>query len=124
MRSVGRVDRSKPPAAARAGLVQPAGATRLGADDWRPGRELVPLRPTPNQRSGGEELEQERAREPHLMLGGSRPSAPFLAQLIAIAQQAPQTRKRRRASPDQAGAAYTAAAAPGIRTGLILSRSS
>jgi hypothetical protein len=39
-----------------------------------------------------------------------RPSAVFLAQLIAIAQGAPQTRVRRRASADYAAARYAAAA--------------
>ena len=37
------------------------------------------------------------------------PSAPFLAQLIATAQQAPQTRARRRAEPAHATAIYLAA---------------
>jgi hypothetical protein len=35
-----------------------------------------------------------------------RASAPFVAHLIATAQGTPQTRKRRRADPDQAVAAY------------------
>jgi hypothetical protein len=39
-----------------------------------------------------------------------RPRAGFLAQLIATAQQAPQTRARRRAEPNRASAAYAAAA--------------
>jgi hypothetical protein len=34
------------------------------------------------------------------------PAAPFLAQLIATAQQAPQTRARRRAEPADAAALY------------------
>ena len=38
-----------------------------------------------------------------------RPSAAFLAQLIATAQQAPQTRGRRRVEPADARAAYAAA---------------
>jgi hypothetical protein len=38
-------------------------------------------------------------------------SAPFLAQLVAIKDQHPQTRERRRAEPDIASAAYRAAAA-------------
>jgi len=42
-------------------------------------------------------------------LAARRPSAGFLAQLIATAQQAPQTRARRRAAPDHASAAYGAA---------------
>ena len=40
----------------------------------------------------------------------ARASAVFLAQLIAIAQGAPQTRARRRASADHAAALYAAAA--------------
>lgn len=39
-----------------------------------------------------------------------RPSASFLAQLIATAQQAPQTRARRRAEPDVAITSYRATA--------------
>jgi hypothetical protein len=38
-------------------------------------------------------------------------SAAFLAQLIATAQQAPQTRGRRRSEPADACAAYAAASA-------------
>jgi len=37
-----------------------------------------------------------------------RPRADFLAQLIAVKVQAPQTRLRRRAEPDEAIAAYGA----------------
>jgi hypothetical protein len=37
--------------------------------------------------------------------------APFLAQLIAMKDQHPQTRERRRAEPDEAIAAYRATAA-------------
>jgi hypothetical protein len=36
------------------------------------------------------------------------PAAPFLAQLIATRQQAPQTRARRRAEPADASTAYRA----------------
>lgn len=36
--------------------------------------------------------------------------APFLAQLLAVKDQHPQTRARRRAAPDEAIAAYRAAA--------------
>lgn len=39
-----------------------------------------------------------------------RPSATFLAQLVAIAQGAPQTRARRRATAGHAAALYAAAA--------------
>jgi hypothetical protein len=53
----------------------------------------------------------------------SRPSAMFLAHLIAVAQQAPQTRQRRRAEPDVANAVYAEACAPSARTGGALCRS-
>ena len=39
-------------------------------------------------------------------IGSNRASASFLAQLIAVAQQAPQTRVRRRAEPAQAISTY------------------
>jgi hypothetical protein len=40
----------------------------------------------------------------------ARPSATFLAQLVATAQGAPQTRARRRATADHAAAVYAASA--------------
>jgi hypothetical protein len=54
---------------------------------------------------------------------GVRPLAPFLAQLIAIAQRLPQTRRRRRAAADEASFAYAAASRPPARTGRALNRS-
>jgi hypothetical protein len=54
---------------------------------------------------------------------GSRPSAVFLAQLIATAQQAPQTRRHRRAEPNEVSIIYTAASAPTISTGRAICRS-
>ena len=47
-----------------------------------------------------------------------RPSAPFLAHLIASAQQAPQTRARRQAEPAEAAVHY--AAAEPTRAGQVL----
>jgi hypothetical protein len=44
----------------------------------------------------------------------ARPSALFLAQLIATALKAPQTRTRRRAEPDAAAARYAAAVDCGV----------
>jgi hypothetical protein len=38
-----------------------------------------------------------------------RPSAAFLAHLIAMRERAPQTRERRRAKPEEAAAVYNAA---------------
>ena len=53
-----------------------------------------------------------------------RPSVNFLAHLIATAQQAPQTRERRRAEPEVVIASYRAAAAtPAVPAGRILARS-
>ena len=52
------------------------------------------------------------ARPPHVSSAhrpGARPSAAFLAHLIATAQQAPQTRARQRAEPADAIACYAAA---------------
>jgi hypothetical protein len=52
-----------------------------------------------------------------------RPSAPFLAHLIATDQHAPQTRERRRAEPAEAVSAYAAAGAPVPLPGRVLARS-
>jgi hypothetical protein len=54
---------------------------------------------------------------------GSRPSAAFLAQLIATAQRVPQTRRRRRAEPSEVSTIYAAVSAPAARTGYAVSRS-
>jgi hypothetical protein len=61
------------------------------------GQSLVPL-------TKPEVVDESSARYP-------RPSAAFLAQLIAIAQGAPQTRVRRCATAGEAAALYAAAAA-------------
>jgi hypothetical protein len=53
---------------------------------------LVPIRP--DERAGPRSTATQR------------PSATFLAHLIAVANQAPQTRERRRAEPHEAAAAY------------------
>ena len=62
------------------------------------GRSLVPL------------PRNDAAHDGSVPTVHQRPSAAFLAQLIAIAQAAPQTRVRRRASADHAAAHYAAAA--------------
>jgi hypothetical protein len=70
-------------------------------------RDLVPLpaAPTPLDRP-----------EERLMPGlRTRPAAAFLAHLIATAQQAPQTRARRRAAPADAQYAYTAQGIASVR---------
>jgi hypothetical protein len=48
-----------------------------------------------------------------------RALATFVAHLIANAQQAPQTRMRRRAEPDEAVRRYRAALAPQARRAVI-----
>jgi hypothetical protein len=79
------------------------GATNAAAQS----RALVPITPP----------------RPHTAaMASRRPSAAFLAQLIATAQQAPQTRARRRAEPAHVNAVYTEASA--VRTaGPALRRS-
>ena len=53
----------------------------------------------------------------HLILASRYPAAPFLAHLIATHMQAPQTRLRRRAEPEEAVAAYRASqTAPRFRS--------
>jgi hypothetical protein len=83
-------------------LVRPAAAQSaapVGTSAEVSGRSLIPIMPP--------------QRDPSF-IARSRPSAAFLAQLIAIAQQAPQTRQRRRAEPGDASAAYASAAADPI----------
>ncbi len=46
-------------------------------------------------------------------LARPRPSAPFLAHLIGTAQNAPQSREKRRAEPAEAAAAYLKAGRSG-----------
>ncbi len=85
-----------------------------------PQRHMRPNTLSPVSHTGAAEPDPAQAREP----GGSliplapqfvqtsfgraeRPSAAFLAHLIATAQQAPQTRQRRRAEPSGACARYS-----------------
>ena len=61
------------------------------------GRSLVPV------------AQPAAAGDGPVRLHNPRPSAAFLAQLVATAQHAPQTRTRRRATADHAAALYAAA---------------
>jgi hypothetical protein len=72
------------------------------------GRALVPIEP----------------RAEASAMAGSRPCGLFLAQLIAVAQRSPQTRRHRRASPQEARSAYVAASTPAAWLGRALYRSS
>jgi hypothetical protein len=55
--------------------------------------------------------------------GSDRPRANFLAQLIATVAQAPQTRVRRRAEPQEAAAVYHTHLRSPASIGRALSRS-
>lgn len=63
------------------------------------------------------------SREEAAVRVGRRPNADFIAHLIATAAQAPQTRARRRAEPEQATAAYRALGQWPSAPGRALSRS-
>jgi hypothetical protein len=84
--------------------------TRAGTpiEGPQPGRALIVIGPGPRT-----------AVDP----AGSRPSAVFLAQLIATAQRAPQTRRRRRAAPHEVSSLYAAGSAPAARIGRAVCRS-
>jgi hypothetical protein len=88
-------------AKAHPGSTHPAGAGLGGPPE--PSRALVPIAP---------------ARPYPDRTATHRPSAGFLAHLIATAQQMPQTRMRRRAEPAHASALY-AAASGAVRGGKL-----
>jgi hypothetical protein len=89
-------------------LAQSAAQVGTPADLPQPGRALVAVGPG-----------RGTAVDP----AESRPLAVFLAQLIATAQQAPQTRRRRRAEPNEASSIYAAVSAPAARIGRTICRS-
>jgi len=104
MQAVGQISPSEPVRPACPGAAHSAAAESLSTD-----RSLVVLGCGAGQGNG---------------LAGPRASAVFLAQLIATAQQAPQTRQRRRAEPHCANASYAAAATPAAWIGRALCRAS
>jgi hypothetical protein len=73
----------------------PRGAEPAPAEQATPSRALVALAPAAAMHKVPESYRQ----------------APFLAQLLAMKDQHPQTRERRRAEPDEALAAYLATVA-------------
>ena len=99
---------SEPAPAACPRLAQHDAQIGTPADLPPPGRALVPVG---SGRGAGVDP------------AGSRPSAVFLAQLIATAQRAPQTRRRRRAEPNQVSSIYAAVSAPAARIGLAICES-
>jgi hypothetical protein len=108
MRAITSITPSEPTLATRPRLAQSGRQGGAQAGPAQPGRALVPVGSGP-----------ATAVDP----AGSRPLAAFLAQLIATAQRAPQTRQRRRAEPSEASAIYAAVSAPAARMGRALRHS-
>jgi len=107
MRAIASITPSEPAQAACPRLAQ-SDAQAETPDLPQPGRALMVV-------GSGEHTAVDPARV--------RPSAVFLAQLIATAQRAPQTRRRRRALPNEVSSIYAAVAAPVARTGGAICRS-
>lgn len=105
MQAVGRASPSEPAAPACAGAAQLVTAAATAPST---GRALAVLGPPASRRCPAK----------------PRASAAFLAQLIATAQQAPQTRQRRRAEPHDATAFYAATATPAAWMGRAVYRAS
>jgi hypothetical protein len=101
-------DREHHPVRGNPGGASPLGTGRKATEPAQLGRALVLVGSGP-----------ATAVDP----AGSRPLAGFLAELIATAQQAPQTRRRRRAEPKEASAIYAAISAPAARMGRALRHS-
>jgi hypothetical protein len=108
MRAITSITPSGPASAACPRPAQSDAQHGTPADVPQPGRALVLVGPG----SG-------TAADP----AGARPSAVFLAQLIATAQRAPQTRQRRRAEPSEVSTIYAAVSAPAAPMGRAMSRS-
>lgn len=108
MRAITSITPSKPAPAACPRAAQSEVRSETPADLPQPSRALVLVGAGPVASVGS---------------AGARPSAVFLAQLIATAQQAPQTRRRRRAEPNEVSTTYAAVSAPAAPTGRALSRS-
>jgi len=83
--------------------VVPRQATREAPDQTAaeaPGHGLVAIDPP-----------QRHKRLPH---STRHPSAPFVAHLLAMRMQAPQTRERRRAEPEEATVVYRSMTKPAV----------
>lgn len=83
-------------------------AARAGADPLRTPRNVANSPAAPSGRALVVTAPAPTGNRPFAR--GERPSAAFLAHLIATAQNAPQTRERRRAMPAEAVAGYATAA--------------
>ena len=108
MRAVASITPSEPAPAACPRLAQFDPRVGTPADRPQPGRALVLVGSGPSA-----------SIDP----AGSRPSAAFLAQLIATAERVPQTRRRRRAGPNEVSLIYAAVSTPAARTGNAICQS-
>ena len=108
MRAIAGITPSEPAQGACPRLAQSDAQAETPADLAQPGRALMVV-------GSGERTAVDPAR--------ARPSAVFLAQLIATAQQAPQTRRRRRGAPTEASALYAAASTAAPWMGRAVHRS-
>src|ERR1700730_315046 len=107
MRAITSITPSEPAAAACPRLAHDA-QVGTPADQRQPGRALILVG------SG-----RGTAVDP----AGTLTAAVVLAQLIATAQRAPQTRRRRRAEPDEVSTIYAAVSVPAARMGHAICRS-
>jgi DNA-binding IclR family transcriptional regulator len=98
----GHLSRIETGSAMRIGEIRQASAGQSGAIGGQP----VPASKT----SEGRALVALAPPAPPRELVARHREAPFLAQLLAVKDQHPQTRARRRAAPNEAIAAYRAAA--------------
>ena len=107
MRAIASITPSEPAPPACPSLAQSDVGAGRPANLPQPGRALVVVGSS-----------QGSALDP----AGSRPSTVFLAQLIATAQRAPQTLRRRRAEPNEVNSIYAAVSAPAARMGRAICR--
>lgn len=100
------VSRITPPTGPNSHMKQPAAQARVVDEPAAASRALVPV---------------ERTVRVSTLRSG-RPDASFIAHLIAMAEQAPQTRVLRRAASADAEAIYGRMAARGNDNGRVLSK--
>jgi hypothetical protein len=98
--------------------IQPPHIRRADRNPAATGAE--PQKPLPASAALVPVLAPSATAKPANSLG--RPDPAFVAHLIAIAQQAPQTRTLRRATPEEAQARYLAQPIPAAARGLRMSK--
>jgi hypothetical protein len=108
-------------------MTQEAGMQAISGISRSTAIRLSPARPAPSVA----DTSSPRALVPVLPIAPSEftrtaqhyPAANFLAHLIAVRQRSPQTRRRARAAPGDAAAAYAAARVEPARPGQALKKS-